>query len=171
MPVPMLVDLVNGWGTVPRARGGDRERPPVPAFRDRHAVPDPLAALLRDPALERAADRLYPVFAAGDPADRSRLVTDLLRTCGIHPALAATDGAIAPRWLVARDRDGLLAAGALALHGQLVEHGHERVGTCASPSCGDVYVDTSPAGHRRFCSVTCQGRERVAAFRRRRAAS
>ena len=61
MPMPMLVDLVNGWGTVPRAKADARDRPPIAAFTERHAAPD---AGLTDAALERVADRLYPVFAA-----------------------------------------------------------------------------------------------------------
>ena len=69
-----------------------------------------------------------------------------------------------------RARDALLAAAAVTLHTQLVEHDPERLGTCASTRCGDVFVDASPGAHRRFCSVTCQNRERVAAFRRRRKA-
>ena len=38
MPMPMLVDLVNGWGTVPRAKAGDRDRPPIAAFAERHGA-------------------------------------------------------------------------------------------------------------------------------------
>jgi predicted RNA-binding Zn ribbon-like protein len=52
---------------------------------------------------------------------------------------------------------------------QLAEHDPQRLGTCAARGCGDAFVDTSPGAHRRFCSVTCQSRERVAAFRRRKA--
>ncbi|HWT25192.1 MAG TPA: CGNR zinc finger domain-containing protein [Solirubrobacteraceae bacterium] len=52
---------------------------------------------------------------------------------------------------------------------QLAEQDSERLGTCASARCGDVFVDASPGARRRFCSVTCQSRERVAAFRRRNA--
>ncbi|WP_374119541.1 CGNR zinc finger domain-containing protein [Streptomyces sp. RKAG290] len=45
------------------------------------------------------------------------------------------------------------------------------MGTCAGERCVDVYIDQSPGGRRRFCSVTCQNRTRVAAFRSRRAAA
>ncbi|WP_425554615.1 CGNR zinc finger domain-containing protein [Kribbella sancticallisti] len=41
------------------------------------------------------------------------------------------------------------------------------MGTCAADGCADVYIDVSARAHRRFCSVTCQNRTRVAAFRRR----
>ena len=167
MPMSMLVDLVNGWGTVPRAKAEDRDRPPLAAFAEQHSVP---GKGLTHAALERVADRLYPVFAAESAAVRARLVTDLLAGCRIQPALGAAGDRIRPRWLVPDKRDALLAAAAVALHGQLVEHEPERLGTCASVRCGDAFADASPGAHRRFCSVTCQNRERVAAFRRRRQA-
>ncbi len=165
MPMPMLVELVNGWGTIPRAKAGARDRPSIASFAERHG-----AAAFTDAALERVAGRLYPVFAAGGAAERARLVTDLLTSCSIQPALGVAGDRIRAEWLVPRKRDALLAAAAVALHGQLVEHEPERLGTCASSSCGDAFADASPGAHRRFCSVTCQNRERVAAFRRRRQA-
>jgi predicted RNA-binding Zn ribbon-like protein len=163
----MLVDLVNGWGTVPRAQAGARDRPPIDAFAERHGA---AGAGLTDAALERAADRLYPVFAAGGAAERARLVTDLMTSCGIQPALGVAGDRVRAEWLVPRRRDAILAAATVALYGQLAEHEPERLGTCASTSCGDAFADASPGAHRRFCSVTCQNRERVAAFRRRRQA-
>ncbi len=162
MPMPMLVELVNGWGTVPRAKAGDRDRPPI---AEQH-----VAMGLTDAELERVADRLYPVFAADGAAERAQLVSDLLMSCGVQPALGVAGDRIRAEWLVPRRRDAILAAAAVALHGQLVEHEPERLGTCASTSCGDAFADASPGAHRRFCSVTCQNRERVAAFRRRRQA-
>jgi predicted RNA-binding Zn ribbon-like protein len=165
MSPAMLVDLVNGWGTVPRARADARECPPIAAFIARHAASD---AGLTVAGLGRLADRLYPVFAAGGAAERASLVNDLMAKSGARPALGLADGGIRPSWLVPRERDATLAAAAITLHAQLVEHDPERLGTCASARCGDVFVDASPGAHRRFCSVTCQNRERVAAFRRRR---
>jgi predicted RNA-binding Zn ribbon-like protein len=163
MPMPMLVELVNGWGTVPRAKAGARHRPSLAPFAERHGA---ARARFTDAALERVADRLYPVFAAGDAAERTRLVTDLLTSCSVQPALGVAGDRIRAAWLVPRARDAILAAAAVALHGQLIEHEPERLGTCASISCGDAFADASPGAHRRFCSVTCQNRERVAAFRR-----
>jgi predicted RNA-binding Zn ribbon-like protein len=165
MPLPLLVDLVNGWGNVPRAKGGARKRPPIAAIAERLPASELSAA-----TLERVADRLYPVFAADGAAERARVVTDLLTSCQVQPALGADGDRIRASWLVPRKGDALLAAAAVALHHQLVEHEPERLGTCASTSCGDAFADASPGAHRRFCSVTCQNRERVAAFRRRRQA-
>lgn len=169
MPVPMLVDVVNGWGTVPRARADDRERAAIADLLDRHAVPPELAASCTDRVLERIADELYAVFAASGGRERARLVNALLTKSGVRPALACAGSRIRPTWLVPRERDALLAAAAVALRHRLAEHDAERLGTCASIRCGDVFVDVSPGAHRRFCSVTCQNRERVAAFGRRKA--
>jgi len=169
MTLPMLVDLVNGWGTVPRARADDRARPPIAELLDGHAVSPALAATCTDSLLERVADALYAVFAASGATERARLVTALLTRSGVRPALAVAPDRLRPSWRVPHARDALLAAAAVALRDQLAEHGAERLGTCASTRCGDAFVDVSPGGRRRFCSVTCQSRERVAAFRRRRA--
>ncbi len=170
MPIPMLVDLVNGWGAVPRNEGGGRDHPPIAELVDRHAVPAALASPLTDTTLRRVADALHPVFAATAPAERARLVTALLTASGVRPALGSAGHRVRPTWLVARRGDATLAAAAVALRAQLAEHDHERLGICTAGGCGDVYVDASPGAHRRYCSVTCQNRERVAAFRRRKAA-
>lgn len=82
----------------------------------------------------------------------------------------AADGRVRESWSVDDpDRAGLAAA-ALALRAHLAAH-PGRLGVCADEKCADVYADASPAGHRRFCSLTCQNRTRTAAFRRRRARS
>ncbi len=51
----------------------------------------------------------------------------------------------------------------------LVDHGMERFGVCASSTCEDVFVDSSRNRSRRHCSGTCNTRENVAAYRRRKA--
>jgi predicted RNA-binding Zn ribbon-like protein len=42
-----------------------------------------------------------------------------------------------------------------------------RLGVCTAPRCDRVYVDTSFAGTRRFCSTSCQNRVKTAAYRAR----
>jgi CGNR zinc finger len=168
MPLEALVGLVNGWATVPRRVADNRDTPSVEAFAD-WLTAGP--AELSDADLQRVADQLFPVFAASGATDRARRVTDLLRRSGVRPALAGDGGHIQASWLVSRQRDALLAAAAVSLHGHLVEQVSDRLGTCGADDCADVYVDTSPAAHRRFCSVTCQNRARVALFRRRRSAA
>src|SRR4051812_3163286 len=167
LPMPAVVDLVNGWGTVPRRQAADRGPAPIAQFQRRTGVSGVVGRDDTHSDLQRVADAVFPVFAAASSADRARLVTELLARCEVRPALAHVRGAIHPAWLVTRRRDALLAAAAAALHAQLIDHEPERLGTCAAEGCADAYVDASPAAHRRFCSVTCQNRTRVAAFRRK----
>jgi predicted RNA-binding Zn ribbon-like protein len=61
----------------------------------------------------------------------------------------------------------LTESAVLALRDQLATH-PDRLGICHDRHYADVYVDASPAGHRRFCSLTCQNRSRVASFRERK---
>jgi predicted RNA-binding Zn ribbon-like protein len=169
LPVAALVELVNGWGTVPRARGGERPCPPAAEFAARHPALRPPGGELDDNLLESAADAAYPVFATTDAQAKALFVTALLEQVGVRPAVTVEGADLRATWLVPRHEDALAASVALGVYEQLLA-GAARLGTCASSTCGDVYVDASPGAHRRFCSLTCQNRERVAAFRRRRAA-
>ena len=48
-----------------------------------------------------------------------------------------------------------------------LEHGVKRLGTCADPRCGGVFLDTSRNRSRRYCSDRCASRANVAAHRER----
>jgi predicted RNA-binding Zn ribbon-like protein len=172
MPLDALVDLVNGWGSQPRVAAGEAQQayPPLADLLARAGASDQVAAAATDVALQRVADLLYPVFATTEVTERATLVTDLLAASELRPTLGTVDGVLRPGWLIPDPRDAILAAAAIALHAQLGEHDPDRLGTCAGDRCADVYIDASPAGDRRFCSITCQTRMRVAAFRRRKTA-
>ncbi|NEB74779.1 CGNR zinc finger domain-containing protein [Streptomyces sp. SID14478] len=94
----------------------------------------------------------------------------MLRESGVRPVLDAEGGLPRPAWAVEEGRRAVIAAAAVTLWHFLGDHGFDRIGVCTGRRCADVYVDVSPGGRRRFCSVTCQNRARVAAFRSRRAA-
>jgi CGNR zinc finger protein len=148
MPLAELVELVNLWGTRPCAMDGRRP--------------------LDGRALTALADELHPVFAATDEATRAQLVTALLDRTGVRPTLTPRDdsGRLIDSWTVDDPNQARRASAALALRHHLSEH-PGRIGVCADHQCADVYIDSSPAGRRRFCCVTCQNRARAAAFRRR----
>ena len=146
MPLTELVELVNECGTLPRARTG-----PGPGDERRSVA---------------LADELHQVFAASGDDERAVLVTAMLDRTGVRPGLVAEGGALVETWTVADPAQARRAAAALALRHQLAEH-PGRIGVCADDRCADVYVDSSPAGRRRFCGLTCQNRARAAAFRRR----
>jgi predicted RNA-binding Zn ribbon-like protein len=158
MPPDLLVWLVNEWGTAPRAAAGEAGTP--------YPDPAPLGAAAGNPA--EVADRLHRIFATTDMTERVRLLAPLLAQTGVRPSLALADGLPRETWQVDDPAEALLAAAALTLRHQLAAHDPARVGTCAGQHCADAYIDASPAGQRRFCSVTCQNRARVAAWRRRR---
>ena len=144
-----LVGLVNDWGTRPRSVG----------HRDAPGADDVRTAV---------ADRLHAVFTAGR-SERAALVAAMLTETAVRPSLEQDGEVLTAAWSVPDPDDELLASAALALREHLAAH-PDRIGVCADRQCADVYVDASPAGHRRFCSVTCQNRTRVAAFRSRRRA-
>jgi predicted RNA-binding Zn ribbon-like protein len=150
MEMTDLVALVNDWAAIPRAMD---DRDPAPG----------------EPATD-IADACFFVFAADDHAARADMVSRLLGRTGVRPALTCGDAGLAASWTVDDPARARLAAAALALRAHLAAH-PERIGVCADEQCADVYVDQSPAGHRRFCSLTCQNRTRTAAFRRRQRAA
>src|SRR5580698_9025466 len=176
MSPDVLVWLVNEWGSVPRAAAGEEQAP----YPDTDLLAALLAgsgvracppAALTGPALRQVADQLHRVFAAADLAERVTLVAGLLAQTGVTPALEITGDRPGATWRVPAARDTLLAAAALTLRDQLGEHDPDRVGVCSGRRCADAFIDASPAGRRRFCSVTCQNRARIAAWRQRQSQS
>jgi hypothetical protein len=152
MELAALVALVNDWGSRPR-QVGHRQQPAA------------------DPAQQRAtiavADRVHAIFDDDDAAGRAATVTAMLTEAGVRPELTVGADAMTASWSVPHEQDAQLASAALALRDHLAAR-PERLGVCHDQHCADVYVDASPAGQRRFCSLTCQNRSRAASFRERR---
>ncbi|MGP4105079.1 CGNR zinc finger domain-containing protein [Nonomuraea sp. KM90] len=166
MPTAVLVELINGWGSVPReARAEDYPDEAYPPIAE---IALPAGQKPTDRALALAADRLYPVFAMADAAGQARLVNELLTDTEVRPCLSVMGNHTHANWTVGDSANPVLAAAAVALRQHLAGQGSQRLGVCTGRRCADVYIDASPAGRRRFCSVTCQNRARVAAFRSRR---
>ncbi len=176
MSPDVLVWLVNEWGSVPRAAAGEDQAP----YPDTELLAALLAgsgvrscppAALTAPALRQVADRLHRVFAAADLSERVDLVAGLLAETAVRPALDRDQSVTGDRpsatWRVDDAPRVLLAAAALTLRHQLAEHDPDRIGVCSGRRCADAFIDASPAGQRRFCSLTCQNRTRVAAWRQR----
>ncbi len=166
----VLIWLVNEWGAIPRAAAGEDQAP----YPDTELLAALLAgsgvrscppAALTDRALQQVADRLHRVFAAAELGERVNLVAGLLTETAVTPALDLADGHPDATWRVPDARLALLAAAALTLRHQLATRDPDRVGVCSGRRCADAFIDASPAGQRRFCSVTCQNRTRVAAWR------
>src|SRR5262245_54422882 len=168
-PLAFVVELINEWGSTPR-EAADEQHTPYPSLPDltqKHgfrldAVTD------THEHLAQTADALYPLFGTSDTAELVDRMTELLDRSAVRPSLMQAEDRIVEGWITdANDR--LLAACTLSIHQHLVSWGDgHRLGTCEGMHCADAYVDSSSAGRRRFCCVTCQNRSRVAAFRARR---
>lgn len=167
MPLDALVELVNGWGVEPRRAGARSEVPPLGDHVYRAGVPASVADGLTDTELIRLADTIFGVFASVGTAARVAAVSGLLTSIDVRPDLALADGEVRRTWWV-DTHEALLAAALLGLHTQLCDEDPGRLGVCVDGGCADIYIDSSPAGRRRFCSVTCQNRARAAKYRRSR---
>jgi hypothetical protein len=172
MPLATLVDVVNGWGSTPRIEAGEDEAP-HPLLNSLSGTMDwrALPGTPDDPSLTKIADTIHPVFAATERAHRARLLTTILLDTRVQPSVRADNAGLHDSWTVDNPETALLAAAAVALRAHLATPGPDRLGICAGRRCADVYIDFSPAARRRYCSITCQNRSRVAAFRRRHAAT
>jgi predicted RNA-binding Zn ribbon-like protein len=155
---------------VPREVAGeqDQDYPDFARLAAAYLPPaSPLAVPVSDADLARAADALYQVFAAATEDAAARAVNDVLAGGAQQPRLGLDGGRLGERWVTAA-AEQLLAACMLTLYRQLIQWGDSRrLGLCRATRCLDVYVDLSPTGQRRFCSVNCRDRNRVAAFRAR----
>jgi predicted RNA-binding Zn ribbon-like protein len=171
LPLELVVVLANEWGTAPRLAAGE-QKSPHPDFAALIATRgiDFAAAATHasDDDVTAVADALYPVFAASDEDTVVARLNDVLDHSGSRPRLARGGGILEEAWATDTSRQ-LLSAAALSLYRQLLDWGDaRRLGICTATRCADVYVDSSSAGHKRFCSLPCQNRTRVAAFRARR---
>lgn len=169
MPLETLAALVNEWGTAPRVadgRGG-QAYPNCAGMAERLAGLMPVSAVFTERELAETADRLHPVFATPDLAERARLIAALLTDTAVRPTVRTMTDRLQPGWFVEASGNAVLASAAITLRQYLSDHSAERLGLCTGRRCADVYIDASPGGRRRFCSVTCQNRARVAAFRSR----
>ncbi len=132
-----------------------RLREALPAFRD-------LRGLVRD--IARRVDRGLPPTRS-QVAALNRVMRD-----GLHyHVLRATDGgAHFDISQVGDDLDQARSAIAGSLAHYLAEHDVDRLGVCASDSCGFLFVDRSPGGRRRWCDMSvCGNRAKVARHRAR----
>ncbi len=170
--------LAEGW-----AQGALRRLPQSGSQRARLAAATEAAIWGRGSVLGGAeaeeliqlAARLRLVFAsrsAGDADGTAHLVNSLLRDYRAAPQLATHDGEPWHLHFHSQDREvGRVEARgatcAVALATVIGSGWASRLGTCAAERCDLVFVDTSRKGSRRFCSLRCLNRDKVARFRSR----
>jgi predicted RNA-binding Zn ribbon-like protein len=136
-----------------------------------HDEPEPIELSADDMAdMREAATVLREIFAAPDVGRAAELLNASL-VGARPPRLTTHDGTF--RWHLHVDSDDdapwgewLLASSCLALAVLLADRQAPPGGICASPACGQSFVDTTRGSPRRYCSPRCATRERVAAHRR-----
>ncbi len=121
------------------------------------------------------AARLRTVFetaARGDQDGVASQVNSLLHDYHAAPQLARHDGEPWHLHFHSQEKEagrararGATCATALAI--VVGTGGLGRLGVCHADRCDRVFVDTSRNGSKRFCSQSCLGRQKVAAFRAR----
>lgn len=150
-------------------------REAVTALSRMLAIDPPSVAALTQahvPAFTSLARQLRSVFADLQRRDldaAAATLNELLAAHPAHPHLAKErgvwrlhhhphDAPLVPMWTA------ICAAGLAEMLG---DGEAQRLGTCERTDCGRVYVDASKNASRRFCSLTCQNRVKVATFRER----
>ncbi|RKT54993.1 CGNR zinc finger domain-containing protein [Saccharothrix australiensis] len=118
-------------------------------------------------ALLSWARRLEPVFAR--TTDLVAHLNALLAETAARPYLSTHDGRpphlhFAAETAPTADRVRAFTAAGLA---HVVCEDPDRLGRCARPGCGTVYIDTSRNGRRRYCTTRCANRVQVARHRER----
>jgi hypothetical protein len=121
-------------------------------------------------ALRAAAATLYEVFAASDADEAAAKINALLAGRARALRLTSHDGQTGWHLHVDSDDDApwdewFLTSSCLALAILLAERQQPPAGICASLSCGRPFVNTGRGSERKYCSVACGSRERVAAHR------
>jgi predicted RNA-binding Zn ribbon-like protein len=167
-------DLVNELDTAGRD-GQLPAREGVTALSRILAIDPPSVAQLTQahvPAFVALARRIRSIFMnlrSRDTDSAAATLNEMLAAHPAHPHLAKErgvwrlhhhphDAPLVPMWTA-------ICAAALA---EMIGNGEaQRLGTCERPGCGRVYVDVSKNASRRFCSLTCQNRVKVATFRER----
>jgi predicted RNA-binding Zn ribbon-like protein len=163
-----------------RAAAGEglRATGDVQAFGDRyafHGIPAAPRDLARLRGHRARLDAIAVACEAGDDAAAIEMLNALLAETGAIPQIVAHDGR-GPHVHVSRPAapmsDRIAAHLAMGLAELVVAGESQRVRSCASPSCRDVFADLSRNRSRRYCdSRTCGNRLHVAAYRARRSAA
>src|SRR5271154_524501 len=107
---------------------------------------------------------------AGDLGAAADVINELLAGCARPPRLTSHGGEAGWHLHVDSSDDAplgerFLTSSCLALAILLAGRQQGPAGICASPACGRPFVNTGGGSERRFCSVPCGPRERVAAHR------
>lgn len=118
--------------------------------------------------LRRLREKLRPVFADPDPANKINVLDEVFRAEAAGVRVVAEAGRITLRAAGGNGpvgRFAVLITDALAQ--ALAAGGPSRFGTCAADPCRCVYVDRTRSARQRYCCELCNDRMAAAAYRRR----
>lgn len=171
----LAAEVVNAWLTGTLTVGWVRELLARDTLPLRHREPldeDATEAVHR--ALTAFAEPAAQVFGAPDLAAAASALNEALAATDVRISVSVSEqyrphlhfDAPGER-LGDRLRANCLAAMAAVLADSA---GAKRLGSCAAPGCGTVFVDLGRAGRQKFCSRRCATRAHVADHRRRTAA-
>jgi predicted RNA-binding Zn ribbon-like protein len=171
--VDIAVDLINAFGTAPRAAAGHGDEPvgdPAVFLRE-HGLDDTGVTSADASTVQHLADQLHQVFTTDDEAAAVEIINRVLAEALARPRISGHDGL---DWHLHYDAASATPLGQLAvtaamgLAAALCSSGRERFGRCDGIACRDAYVDASRNNRRRFCSDGCANRAHVSAHRARR---
>lgn len=133
------------------------ERPALDAFGREH--PSRAAALLADAIeLREAIHRLLKGASTGEAASPEDLEQMNRWLTSGRIVLVCRQGQFVWEKPDATSEPGMLLRRLAQAAGELLVSGNiERVGCCAGPGCGWLYLDTSPNRQRRWCSMQSCG--------------
>jgi predicted RNA-binding Zn ribbon-like protein len=126
--------------------------------------------------LARLRRQLRGVFDAAHEGRSADVVEQLNRLLAHHRPQPSISGHDDADWhLHVADEHAPVATeyatgAVMGLAMAFLEHGVERLDSCADPRCGGVFLDTSRNRSRRYCSERCASRANVAAHRERQRA-
>jgi predicted RNA-binding Zn ribbon-like protein len=166
-------------GSKDRSRGSDRFTDPQLLERwFCEAELPPLASQVSDHDLERAKDLREAIFRLADnrltaleiSASDIALLNRHART-GVPPLKISCDGCTTepPDAAEVDELLGIIARDAIDV---FTGPYRGRVRQCASPKCAVIFVDRSPTGNRRWCSMSpCGDKASAQAYRERKKSS
>jgi len=155
LPIEELVVLVNEYADATRSAAGE-------SMDNYPELAIPVAATASRAELVATANHLHPIFADSDRAvDRLNRMADIN---GLTHRLGP-DGRL--RWSRPAYADSLECAALAGLIDFVSAHGTTVLGVCGADNCVDIYIDTSQAHIRRYCSARCNNKARAARWRAR----
>jgi len=157
-----VVEFINAWSPAALETAGT-EAVDVEEVRAQTRL-----TAVGDAELEQLADELHQVFHARSPGGRRAALDGLIDSFSLRP----TVGAGGQGWVVANQSKVSAAGLVVALWNQVGgDPDLGRLGTCGGDRCIDAFHDSTQAHTRRFCSLTCQNRAKVSAYRQRQRTS